>query len=88
MTNLEDLIRIQQSERRAVQEMINTKGWEIIEKAVNDAVNRGAYILLDTDDPVVSRTIRSDCRALKTLLKIVNSYGIVKSEISTPLRES
>lgn len=73
-------IEIQKAERLAVQNMVQSKGWEIVKKALVSVQNKGIMKILETDDEVVTKTIRSDCRAIKALLQVIDSYDTIKND--------
>lgn len=79
MSSIQDLIKIQKEEQRAVSEMANSKGWEIIKNALVMVQNEGIKKILDTDDEELTKVIRSDCRAIRTLLQTIDKYGTIKN---------
>lgn len=72
-------MQIQKADRLAVQSMVQSKGWEIVKKALIKVQNRGILKMLEIDDETQTKIIRSDCRAVKTLLQVVDSYGTIQS---------
>lgn len=79
MSNIQELIQIQKDEQRAVAEMVNSKGWEVVKNALIRVQNEGIKKILETDDENETKIIRSDCRAIRTLLQVIDKYAIIKS---------